>query len=239
MQESALTVEDLIALLRRKIASATINPTDRVIWNHKEWGFVDICDVVVPVADDDPGLVGTVALKPMKHIPIEKTDHYFNIVVESVRADMKIAGIKAFRMVDSVRGKGMGLAEAKAAVESIRIGYPFVFERILPIHIKACEKELRGVGGMQWHTQELGKDEDDLIEEMPEDSVDPVAHNNWMGKPVQPGVPPAPKSLAPSDILDWLDISQANINTTSNTGKNAPMSHDDWLDDIVDPPRNH
>jgi ribosomal protein L7/L12 len=158
MGEYALTVEDLIALLQRKISAGTIQSTDRLVWDHTEWGFVDICGIVVPNSENDSGLAHTVSFRPMKHIPVEKAEYYFNISVdsvESVRNDQKILAIKAFRFIDAVRGGTMGLAEAKNAVESIRPDHPFIFERILPHQIKACGDQLR-VDGVGFHIEKCG-----------------------------------------------------------------------------------
>jgi len=166
--QDALTVEGLIAKLRQLLNTDKIQLTDSIVWTHREWGCVAVADVV-PVdhaAANDPGLYGCVTFVPCKHVPKETSDHYFEITVERVPGDQKIATIKAFRMVTTDLKGSMGLAEAKQAVESVPIfnggsespGRPYVFSPIPPHLFKQCEAYFVNIPGLHYSSNEHNPD---------------------------------------------------------------------------------
>lgn len=189
MKETPLTVEDLMMLLQRKVSKGEIERTHRIVWNHKEWGIVDICDVVfgasIVEAAGDSGYTDCAILKPMKHIPLEATDRYFDIAVRRVAPEIKIAAIKAFRAVSAecttAGDIAMGLAEAKQAVESITPEHPFIFSHVLPRFFEKCKGHLN-IRGLEYQLIEHGKADaldEEIIPTHFEDGTDPATGQPW------------------------------------------------------------
>lgn len=187
--QNALTVEALMAKLRQMLNSDKIQLTDSVVWRHREWGCVAIVDAE-PISNTevnlDPGLCGCVEFIPGKFVPKEQnTDHFFQITLNQVPADQKIATIKAFRTVWSlIKKTTMGLAEAKQAVETISITYsggtkspgkPYLFPPCAPHMIDECKSHFAPIPGLGWSVDEINKDSDGFLLKEVYGGGDPLA----------------------------------------------------------------
>ena len=157
-----LTVEELILSLREKVADGVISNTDTVMWNHREWGYVAVTDIVKldPDALGDMGLVNCCALIPAKFVPKEKGEGCYKFTIHSVPSNMKIAAIKALRCVLP----DIGLKEAKDIIESCPFvytgtthaypppptGLPYVIDNISPNKIVSFKETFGPITGLKF-----------------------------------------------------------------------------------------
>lgn len=139
MADANLTVAELINLLQRKIHSGEATGNEYITWNHRDWGQVAICDVEIISESFDFGPVSCIALKPAKFVPKETTTEWCTVSIHHVPPDKKIAAIKALRCAN----EGMGLAQAKIAIESITPVNPYVIKHIHPNNIQQIVSEFK------------------------------------------------------------------------------------------------
>ena len=126
MSDTNLSIDDLIFKLQQMKSAGHITGSETLLWKHREWGHVAICDVEKTSEEFEFGSVACLVLKPAAFVPQELAEDWAELRIHFVPSDKKIPAIKALRTIQ----EGMGLAQAKLAIESITPTTPYCMKRV-------------------------------------------------------------------------------------------------------------